>query len=56
MSVTMHMCYCDPVTMHMCYCDRYYAHVLLCPLLCTWIIMSVTMNMYYVCYNAHVLL
>ena len=36
------------VTMHMCYCDSYYAHVLLCPLLCTRIIMSITMHMYLV--------
>ena len=66
---TMYYCDVDPVTisMHMYYCDRYYAHVLLFPpLLCTCIIVSVTMHMYFVtllismyycdCYYAHVLL
>ena len=56
MSVTMNMCYCDPVTMHMCYCVLYYEHVL-CPLQCTCVIVTVTMHMCYcVHYYAHVLL
>ena len=52
---TMYYCDIDPVTisMHMYYCVHYYAHVLLCPLLCTCIIVSITMHIYFMKITMH---
>ena len=53
-TISMHMYYCVGYYAHVYYCARvhYYAHVLLCSLLCTCIVVTITLHMYY---DAHVL-